>query len=128
MQETISTPLHHYLLCRRKWRGRRRSSGCGGRTGIGTCGSASRLVEFPAESQLERHGWFASITYLDNLYTFIIDLGIGGCEEREKEERHDKHENSIPGGRVGKPVDHSDGGPSGDHADDGKIQLAGHEP
>jgi len=47
------------------------------------------------------------LVFRSDLYNFgalIVDLGVGGGEEREEEEREDEHEDPVEGGGVGQPV------------------------
>jgi hypothetical protein len=46
---------------------------------------------------------------LNTFDPFVVDLCIRRSQKREQKERCDEHVDSIPCGRMGKPVDHSDG-------------------
>ncbi len=49
---------------------------------------------------------YGFLSDLDNFRALIVDLGVGGGEEGEKEEGEDEHEHPVQGGRVGQPVHH----------------------
>jgi hypothetical protein len=49
---------------------------------------------------------YGFLSDLDNFRALIVDLSVGGGEEREKEERENEHEHPVQGGRVGQPVHH----------------------
>ena len=57
---------------------------------------------------------------LDDLGPLVVDLSVGGGEEREQQQWDGNLQDPGPGGGVAQPVDQADGGPGRDQPDDAR--------
>ena len=57
---------------------------------------------------------------LDDLGPLVVDLGVGGGEEREQQQWDGELQHPGPGGGVAQPVDQADGRPGRDQPDDAR--------